>query len=255
MRDKTDTGENQDLSSLEDVLTETVDIDAFRSSAWSSWEVAAEFWRVPTSGSHLTTRMRELVLIGLNASITTFNTEAVERHVERARAAGATDAEIIDVLITIVALANHALYFSIPILEEELEAAGQGSVESAGLDPAYEAAKQEFIKARGFWNADRDALARLIPGYYAALDALSKESWTNGPLTAKERAFVCIGVDSSVTHNFEPGLRRHIRNALSHGASQGEILEVFQLAGMLGLESYILGARVLNGRATTNLAR
>src|SRR4051812_41374351 len=121
-------------------------------------------------------------------------------------------------------------YFSGPILAEELTTAGIHDSGTATLGPEDEAARRAFIEARGFWNADPDLIARLLPDYYAALDKVSTESWNNGPLSSKDRGFVCIGIDSSVTHNYEPGLRRHIRNALAHGASAGEILEVLRLS-------------------------
>jgi alkylhydroperoxidase/carboxymuconolactone decarboxylase family protein YurZ len=184
----------------------------------------------------------------MHASATSLNVEAVERHIKRATAAGATPEEIVDVLITIVALANHALYFSVPILQEELARRGQDSDGAVGFDAAFEEAKRAFIESRGFWNSDREAIARLMPAYYQALDAVSTESWNNGPLTSKEREFICIGIDCTVTHNYEPGLRRHIRNALDLGATRDEILEIFQLAGLLGLEGYVLGAKYLFGR-------
>jgi len=47
---------------------------------------------------------------------------------------------------------------------------------------------------------------------------------------------------------FEPGLAIHIRNALKKGASRDEILEVFHLAAVTGLEGYILGAEALYSR-------
>ena len=235
-------------ASLEALLNEICDIDAFRAAGWSSLEAASAFWRAPMTSSHLTPRIKELVLVGMHASVTTMNVDAVERHVKRALAAGATPGEIIDVTITVVAVANHALYFSLPILQQELAAAGKASVsDDQGLDAHYETVKQAFIEARGFWNADRDLIARLVPDYYKALDAVSTQSWNSGPLSPKERAFVCIGIDSTVMHNYEPGLRRHIRNALAHGGSAEEILEVLQLSGMIGLESYIVGARALFG--------
>jgi alkylhydroperoxidase/carboxymuconolactone decarboxylase family protein YurZ len=236
-----------DFASLADVVSEVADLDAFRKSAWTSWTVAADYWRAPMEGSHLTPRVKELVLLAMHASATSLNVEAVERHIRRATAAGATAEDIIDVLVTIVALANHALYFSVPILQEELARRGDDG-EANEFDAAFEEAKQAFIESRGFWNSDREAIARLMPAYYQALDAVSTESWNNGPLSSKEREFVCIGIDCTVTHNYEPGLRRHIRNALDLGASRGEIHEIFQLAGLLGLESYILGAKFLFGR-------
>jgi len=243
------THEPDETTSLESVLDEFVDVRAVQEHGWSSLSAAADFWRVPMAGAHLTPRVKELVLVAMHASVTTLNVDAVERHVRRALKAGATAGEVIDVLITIVAVANHALYFSIPILEQELTAAGDRNVAEAVASPDYEAAKEAFIASRGFWNSDRDSLARLIPDYYRALDAVSTASWKDGPLSAKERAIVCIGIDSTVNHNYEPGLRRHIRNALAHGATGGELLEVLQLSGMIGLESYIVGTRALFPRS------
>lgn len=236
-----------DFASLADVISEVANLDAFRGSAWSSWSVASNYWRAPMESQHLSPRVKELVLLGMHASATSLNVDAIERQIKRATAAGATAGEIIDVLITIVALANHALYFSVPILQEELAKRGEDTEDEDGFDAAFEEAKQAFIASRGFWNSDREAIARLMPAYYKALDAVSTESWNNGPLSSKEREFICIGIDCTVTHNYEPGLRRHIRNALDLGATREEILEIFQLAGLLGLEGYVLGAKFLCG--------
>lgn len=232
-----------DFASLRDVIDSDSAADRVRAASASSFDAASEFWRVPMSSPHLTARMKELILLGMHASVTTLNADAVGRHVHRARAAGASEADIVDVLITIVAIANHALYFSMPILLDELEAAGMAESKDSDNDAQFERIKEEFIASRGFWNADREPLARLIPDYYQALNSISTESWLNGSLTPKERSLVCIGIDSNVNHNFEPGLRRHIRNALKYGATRDEILTVFQLTGVIGLESYIVGAR------------
>ena len=111
----------------------------------------------------------------------------------------------------------------------------------------YEAIKSDFLSARGFWNADRERFARLMPRYFVALNAMSTESWKNGALSRKEREFICIAIDCTVTHNYEPGLRLHIRNALKCGATREEILQIFQLAALVGVEGYVLGAEMLFG--------
>jgi alkylhydroperoxidase/carboxymuconolactone decarboxylase family protein YurZ len=234
--------------SFEELLADDVDVAALRATSSPAFEAAADFWRAPMESPHLTPRVKELVLLAMHASVTTYNVAAVERHIRRAQAVGASDEDIIDVLLTIVALANHALYFSVPILLEELDATEIEYPQPPTLDAAYERAKEAFIAARGFWNPDRDDIARLMPHYYTALDAVGTTSWNHGSLSPKEREFICIGIDCTVTHNYEPGLRRHIRNALEHGATRDEILEVFQLSGLLGLESYVLGAQVLYGQ-------
>ena len=46
---------------------------------------------------------------------------------------------------------------------------------------------------------------------------------------------------------YEPGLVIHIRHALKHGAIRAEILEVFHLAALTGLEGYIRGAEAMFG--------
>lgn len=91
-------------------------------------------------------------------------------------------------------------------------------------------------------------IARMMPDYFAALSQISTESWKNGTLTDKERELICIAVDCSVTHMFEPGLVIHIRHALQKAATRDEILEVFHLAALTGLEGYILGAESLFAR-------
>lgn len=208
-------------------------------------DAVADFWRAPLEGRHIEARMKELLLLAMNAAATALNAEAAQRHVDRARSAGATDADILDVLVTIASLANHALYASVPVLEEEWKASGKSVAEPRGDGPAYQAAKERFIAIRGFWNPDRDPVAREMPDYFLALTNLSTASWRHGPLTRKEREFVCIAIDCGVTHSYPPGLRIHIRNAIAAGATREEILEIFQLAALMGLEGYVMAGEAL----------
>jgi alkylhydroperoxidase/carboxymuconolactone decarboxylase family protein YurZ len=242
----------RDFASLEEVISDSDVVTSLRAESPASFAAASEFWRVPTQGGPLSPRMTELILLAMHATSTALNVQAIERHIVRALAAGATAADIADVLLTIVGAANHALYETVPILEEELEAAGIVERGVSEPDAEFEAAKEEFIATRGFWNPDRDVFARLMPDYFRALNGIATESWKNGSLSAKEREFVCIGIDCTVTHVYETGLRQHIRNALGHGATRAEVLQIFQLAALLGLEGYVVGARALFGRAKTS---
>lgn len=190
--------------------------------------------------------MKELVLLALHGTITALNTALIHRHIERALAAGATEKEVLDVLITIVGVANHALYFALPVLMRELQALDHPESKLPPMGEEASSIKADFISKRGFWNEQRDIVARAMPQYFAALSEISTESWVNGGLTPKERELICIAIDCSVTHMFEPGLAIHIRNALKNGASRDEILEVFALASAIGLEGYIAGAEALH---------
>jgi alkylhydroperoxidase/carboxymuconolactone decarboxylase family protein YurZ len=239
---------NLDLTSFDALFSAPPVAKSIRAVSPTSYNAAAEFWRVPLASKHLTPRMKELILLAMHASASALNVAAIRRQVERILAAGGTHEDIVDVLISIVGLANHALYASVPVLEEEWAAAGKEDTRVPEDDPALEAAKQRFIAIRGFWNSDRDSVARQMPGYFAALTDISTESWHRGSLTRKEREFICIGIDCTVTHTYPPGLRLHIKNAIREGATKAEILEIFQLAALMGLEGYVLAADAMFGQ-------
>lgn len=233
---------NEGTADLAAVFTSRQVDDDLKATAPSTYGAAARFWRSANTRPALSPRMRELVLVALHGTVTSLHGEGVRRHAGRALAAGATKPEVLDVLLTITAVANHALYFAVPVLMRELKAVGHAEAELPPITPEAQAIKDEFLRVRGFWNEQRDVIARAMPEYFSALSELSTETWKNGVLTDKERELVCIAIDCSVTHMFEPGLAMHIRHALQHGAARDEILEVFHLASLTGLEGFILGA-------------
>jgi alkylhydroperoxidase/carboxymuconolactone decarboxylase family protein YurZ len=235
-----------DASRLDPLLGPATEVDRIRDASPTSFEAAATFWRSAFEGTHLSARMKELILVALHASPSSVNEQAIERHVARARAAGATDADILDVLLSIVGLANHALYFAIPVLLDEFKANGRDlDAQLPDLTRDAEAIRDDFIKTRGFWNEQRDQLARLMPGYFKALSKLSAEPWKSGSLAPKERELIYIAIDCSITHTHETGLRMHIRNAIRHGVTREEVLETLQLCSLMGMESYILGCQAM----------
>lgn len=233
-----------DLTSLDGLFSSPEVARAMKEIYPSGYASVARFWQTPMQGQHLSPRMKELVYFTMHAAASSLNGPAIARQVGRILAAGGTNADIMDVVVTIASLANHALYECVPVLEEELAAAGLASEES-DVTPELEAAKQHFIESRGFWNEQRDPVARLMPEYMLSLIGMATESWDNGPLTQKERELVCIAVDCNLTHSFPPGLRTHIRNALQAGATKGEIAEVLQLAALMGVEGFILAGEAM----------
>ena len=236
----------QDWSNyLPEIMGEAV-TERVRAVAPSSLRVTSRFWASVFEAPHLSQRMKHLILLAMNASSSSLNEDAARRHVQEALKAGATEADILDVLISIIGLANHALYFTVPILVDELASAGVAEPGGpAELRADLAEIKEDFIKTRGFWNEQRDQLARLMPDYFKALSDLSTEPWKNASLSPKEKEFIYISIDSSITHMHEGGLRMHIRNALKHGATKEELLEVLQFASIMGVESYIMGSRAL----------
>lgn len=186
--------------------------------------------------------MKELVLLALHASSSALNSAAIARHSRRALAAGAAKSDVVDVLVTIIPLANHPLYTGIPVLLDELRKAGKDKeAEIPPMNPEVRAIRENFIQSRGYWTEMRDVIGQLMPSYFAAFINACMEPWRSGSLTPVERELLYIAIDCSISHTYEPGMRMHIQNALRYGATRGQILEVFQLAALLGIEGYLLG--------------
>lgn len=210
------------------------------------FEVVDGFWAAVYAGPHLSLRMKELVMVALHGSSSSLNKDALSRHIKRALAAGASEIDVMDVLTTIIPLANHPLYIGIPVLQDELRKAGRDSEATIPeMRPEILAIKEGFVKRRGYWTAMRDTIGSLMPTYFTGFINACMEPWESGSLTPAERELMYIAIDTSITHTYEPGLRMHIQNALRYGATAEQIMEVFQLAALLGTEGYVLGLQAL----------
>ena len=263
-QDMSDNGSNElepaqhamDLSRIESVLSDARTATGLRSIAPDAYDAVDRFWGAVYRSPHLSPRMKELVLLALHGSSSSLNAQAIDRHVKRALRAGASGADVHDVLVTIIPLANHPLYVGIPVLLDELNKAGQESgAEPTSLTADVQAIRDDFISKRGYWTPMRDTIGRLMPEYFKSFIHACMEPWRSGSLTPKERELLYIAIDCSVTHTYEPGMRMHIQNALRYQATRDEILEVFQLAGLMGIEGYILAADCLSKTAAVSTPR
>lgn len=232
---------------LDEVFNDSAVTKRLKELVPSQHAAASRMWRTAMETPHLSPKMKELVLLAVHASSSSLHSEQVKRYVKRARAAGASEQDVLDVFLAVVGLIAHPLYFSAPVLVDELRKGGGPDGDLPPLTPEFAKMKADFIKSRGFWNEAREPVARLLPDFIAAVSGLSIDSWSKGSLTKKEREFVCIAIDCSTTHSYEPGLRIHIRNARSAGATREELAEVIQLASLMALETYVMGAKALLG--------
>ncbi|MSP05621.1 MAG: gamma-carboxymuconolactone decarboxylase [Acetobacteraceae bacterium] len=105
------------------------------------------------------------------------------------------------------------------------------------LDARRQDLKVNFTQARGYWSALWDDILELSPDYFEAYTDLSSVPWRTGPLEPKVKEFVYIAVDSATTHLYNTGTGIHIANALRHGASRDEVMEVLMIASVLGIHT------------------
>jgi alkylhydroperoxidase/carboxymuconolactone decarboxylase family protein YurZ len=207
------------------------------------FEAYSKLSAVPWKEGPLEPKVKELVHIAVDAAATHLYVPGIREHVRRALELGASGAEIMEVLELTATLGIHACNIGVPILLEELEAAGQPVARE--LTSRQEEIKAEFAAKRGYWNAFWDELLLLAPEFFAAYTEFSSVPWVSGTLEPKVKELIYTAFDVSATHLYESGLRQHIRNALAYGATREEVLEVIEIASTIGIHSCTLGVPIL----------
>lgn len=113
------------------------------------------------------------------------------------------------------------------------------------LTEQQKALRDTFIAERGYWNPFWDGLLSLDQEFFDAYLRFSSVPWKSGPLEPKIKELIYVAIDAATTHLYEPGLRQHIRNAISYGATREEVMEVLELVSVLGIHACTLGVPVL----------
>jgi alkylhydroperoxidase/carboxymuconolactone decarboxylase family protein YurZ len=83
------------------------------------------------------------------------------------------------------------------------------------------------------------------PDWAGKYQKVSNNPWANGILPVKLIEFICIALNAACTNLQPEPTRRHIRAALSAGATRDEILMVLKCASLLAIHSCSLGAPML----------
>jgi alkylhydroperoxidase/carboxymuconolactone decarboxylase family protein YurZ len=198
----------------------------------------------PLQSGPLEPKVRELLLIAINASTTLQYAPGVRTHVKNAIAHGASAAEIMEVLQIISVVGIHSCECAVPILLEELEAAGLPGPPTELSDEQQEI-KRQFIEERGWWSPPWEAVLSYAPEFFKGYLTLSAAPWRNGVLEPKVKHFIYIAHSASTTNLHESGIRGHIGLALRRGATREEILEVLEITSLLGMHAMDLAVPIL----------
>ncbi len=207
--------------------------------------------KVPRDKQKLSVKIQELVLLAIDAACTHLDGAGVRVHTQAALQAGATRAEILETLQLSSVLGVHAVTVGVPTLMEVLQENGSGSMMDIELNEDQQRLKAEFEKKRGYWSSSWDPVIRLSPGFFEAYLEFSSVPFAEGhnALDAKTKELIYTAIDCSTTHLYQPGLKVHIRNAVRYGATPEEIMEVFELAALIGIKTTMLGADALVGQS------
>ena len=148
--------------------------------------------------------------------------------------------EVIELTST---LGIHAANIGVPILVAELAERGEEIDPHAVGAPAQ--IKADFEAKRGYWNEFWDDMLALDAEFFAAYTEFSTVPWVHGTLEPKVKEFIYTAFDVAATHLYVKGLRQHIRNALGYGATREEVMEVIEIASVLGIHAANVGVPIL----------
>jgi len=202
------------------------------------------FSAVPWTKNHLAPKVKEFMYLAVDAAATHLYEPGIRQHIRAAIEHGASAAELTEVLELTSTLGIHACNIGVPLLLDVLTEEGQRTGPAARTTE-QEQLKQEFEANRGYWHEFWDGFLELDPELFGAYLELSSVPWKTGVLEPKVKEFVYIAFDASATHLYVPGLKLHMRNAIGLGASPAEIMEVLEIASVIGIHAATVAAPIL----------
>lgn len=204
-----------------------------------------EYSSIPWLHGVLSPKMKEFIYITIDISTTHLYELGTRIHYQNAIKHGATPTEIMEVIKVASGLGIHTMTLGVPEIMKALKRAGREKEINRTLDKRQQSLKDEFIEIRGFWSQVWEDMLCLNPEFFASYLKLSANPHKSGVLDEKTIALLHIAANSSVTHLYQPTLEVQLDQALKHGATTEEIMEVMQLASVLGLHSCTFGVPLL----------
>jgi alkylhydroperoxidase/carboxymuconolactone decarboxylase family protein YurZ len=216
-------------------------------------EIAPEYFAaylklssVPWKTGTLEPKVREFIYIAIDTSTTHLHKQGTRVHMQNAIRYGATQEELMEVLQLTSVLGVHTMTMGLPTLVEVMRKLGRSSeIEGQKLTPRQEKMKADWIATRGFWAELAEYMLRFSPDFFETYVEFSSVPWKHGTLEPKVRELIYVAIDAATTHLHEAGTRIHMENALRHGATPSEIVEVLALVSVLGVHTIAMGVPVM----------
>jgi alkylhydroperoxidase/carboxymuconolactone decarboxylase family protein YurZ len=201
---------------------------------------------VPWKTGTLEPKVREFIYIAIDTSTTHLHKQGTRVHMQNAIRYGATQEELMEVLQLTSVLGVHTMTMGLPALVDVMRKLGRGDeIGNQPLTPRQEEMKSEWIATRGFWAELPEYMLRFAPEFFESYVEFSSVPWKHGTLEPKVRELIYVAIDAATTHLHEAGTRIHMENALRHGATPAEIVEVLALVSVLGVHTIALGVPVM----------
>jgi alkylhydroperoxidase/carboxymuconolactone decarboxylase family protein YurZ len=232
--------EERGISNWDNSWESTLALDA------TFFEAYLNFSAVPYRKNHLPDKIKDFIAIAVDAASTHLYTPGIRQHIRAALEHGATEEEVMEVLELTCTMGIHASNIGVPLLVEVLEEEGKLPVPAPPLDERRAKLKADFTKNRGYWNeAIWGGLLRLDPELFETYVAFSSVPWKKGVLEPKVKEFIYCAFDAAAHHLYVPGLKLHMRNAVRYGATAEELMELLEIASVMGIHTANVSVPIL----------
>jgi alkylhydroperoxidase/carboxymuconolactone decarboxylase family protein YurZ len=157
--------------------------------------------------------LRELLYVAIDCSTTHLYNVGTRVHISNALERGASIDEVWEVIQLSSSIGLNSVEVGLPVLNDATDGASDadGDVwsDAADLDPKYTEIANDY----------------------------RNHAWEEGPLEPKQKAFVLLAVSASATHLNRDAIRTHTEVALEYDATRAEIMEVLEVASVVGIHT------------------
>lgn len=177
-----------------------------------------------------------LVTLAVTASVTALERAGIERAIAQAFDAGATIAQVQEILALSSGLGVHTLMVTAaPVLDA---AAARELIDAAQpLDAERQSLWDRYVGNDPFWQGFTEelpgfleAMLRLSPDIFVGFFDYCAIPWRSGTVRARIKELAALACDVTPSHRFRPGFRVHLKNAIALGIGRRAILQALDIA-------------------------
>jgi alkylhydroperoxidase/carboxymuconolactone decarboxylase family protein YurZ len=177
-----------------------------------------------------------LVRLGVAVAVTALDPDEIDASVAAAFDAGASIAQVQEVIALVSGLGVHSLMASSTRVISQ--AASRGLIDKgAPLDAERQALWDACVGDDPFWVGFEqevpgflDALVRLSPDIFRGFFDYCAIPWKSGKVEPVLKELIAMASDATPTHRFMPGFKVHLRNAIDLGNGRRAILQALDIA-------------------------
>ncbi|MDH4566264.1 carboxymuconolactone decarboxylase family protein [Pseudomonas sp. BN414] len=195
-----------------------------------------DFLESQVDGEPLSDRDAALIGLAVRISPSALDMQGTQDYVRRALDAGASAAQVHEVLVLVSGLGVHTLMVGSSTVAAVLRERGDLSI-SAPLDSLRQQLWDQYVGDDPFWGSMEqqvpgflDALLRQSPEAFEAFFKYCAVPWKTAALRAYLKELISLAVDAAPSHRFMPGLRLHLANAVQLGVGRKAILQALAIA-------------------------